>query len=105
MDNIGKGPNHPPQMPQMKVDIGQQPDLTCDSCGSIFFREDTFFIKKISALVSPTGEAGLAPLGPLFSCARCGHINEEFIPPAMRNKAPSAPVQKESNRPNLTIID
>ena len=35
--------------------------------------------RKLSALLSPSGEETLIPLQ-TFACAKCGHINEGFLP-------------------------
>lgn len=42
----------------------------CDKCGSYFFRETTV-LKKLSALMSPTGKEELIPL-PIWVCDKCG---------------------------------
>ena len=34
-------------------------------------------LKKLSALVSPTGQEALIPVA-AFACDSCGHINKEF---------------------------
>ena len=35
--------------------------------------------KKLSAVLSPSGQTSLIPLQ-LYKCTECGHINDEFIP-------------------------
>ena len=35
--------------------------------------------KKLSAVLSPTGEESLIPVQ-VFACNSCGHVNEQFIP-------------------------
>jgi hypothetical protein len=52
-------------------------DLKCEKCEKIFFTP-TVIIKKISALISPTGKEILAPIQ-MFQCASCGHVNESFL--------------------------
>ena len=34
-------------------------------------------LKKLSALVSPTGQEAIIPVA-AFACDSCGHINKEF---------------------------
>ena len=62
------------QQPQMNVDFTQTTGLSCDECKNETFSE-TFYIRKLSALLSPTGEESLIPV-PTFACAKCGHVNE-----------------------------
>jgi len=65
-------------MQQMPIDIEQAVSMTCDECGSELF-EIKYMIKKLSALVAPTGQDTLIPIQ-LFVCSNCNHINEEFLP-------------------------
>jgi len=62
----------------MPIDIEQAVSMTCDECGSELF-EIKYMIKKLSALVAPTGQDTLIPIQ-LFVCSNCNHINEEFLP-------------------------
>ena len=50
----------------------------CDKCGCQTF-EPIMVFKKLSAVLSPTGQTSLIPLQ-LYKCTDCGHINDEFIP-------------------------
>ena len=73
----GDGPNQ--EQPQrMSVDLNQASDIECSSCGNRFFHEVMFF-KKISALISPTGQEAIIPI-PTYACLECGNINKEFLP-------------------------
>ena len=63
-----------PEGPQMNVDFSQTTGLKCDECKNETFSE-TFYIRKLSALLSPTGEESLIPV-PTFACSKCGHVNE-----------------------------
>lgn len=71
----------PPQARQ-NVDLSMALDIVCESCGSKQFRE-VAFIKKVSALVSPTGKEMIVPVA-TFACAACSHVNIEFDPFANR---------------------
>ena len=53
-------------------------DISCEKCGNKYFTEVTA-IKKISALVSPTGKEILVPI-PVLACADCKHVNDIFLP-------------------------
>lgn len=63
---------------QAKPDFSQALDYVCEQCGNKAFVAQ-YLIKKFSALLSPTGEEALVPIQ-VFSCAKCGHINSDFIP-------------------------
>ena len=39
----------------------------------------SFFLKKLSALVSPTGQEAIIPVQ-VYSCGNCGHINSKLNP-------------------------
>ena len=62
---------------KLNIDLSNVDSVTCEECkGSTF--SPTFLIKKISALMSPTGKETLIPLQ-MFKCDKCGHINELFF--------------------------
>jgi DNA-directed RNA polymerase subunit RPC12/RpoP len=67
-----------PSSARPNVDLASALDVVCESCGSRQFRE-VAFIKKVSALLSPTGKEALIPVG-TFACAHCSHVNAEFDP-------------------------
>jgi hypothetical protein len=73
----------PPQQPGMNVDLAKAEDLVCENCGSHFFNL-VFMFKKISALMSPTGKATMAPIE-TFACIECGTVAKELLPKALKN--------------------
>ena len=66
----------PPRL--SKQAVASATDYKCDSCGNLFF-SPVFMLKKVSALMSPNGREVNFPVQ-TFGCAKCGHVNEEFIP-------------------------
>jgi len=62
----------------MKMNMELATDLECEKCKSRVF-SSCFLIKKIPALVSPTGKDTIVPVE-TFACISCDHINKEFIP-------------------------
>ena len=62
---------------QQKIDISKADTITCDDCGNASFIQ-AFFLKKISALMSPTGKEALIPMQ-VFSCGNCGKIPKNMI--------------------------
>lgn len=66
-----------PDQQQIKIDLKDAEDTKCDKCESVYF-VPAFMIKRVSPLVSPTGQEMLAPMQ-LFQCSSCGHVNDKFI--------------------------
>tara|TARA_R110000824_G_scaffold3614_4_gene17089 strand:+ start:807 stop:1016 length:210 start_codon:yes stop_codon:yes gene_type:complete len=62
---------------QIRVNLKDAEDVKCDECDNLYFTP-AVMIKKLSALVSPTGQETMMPLQ-LFQCNKCGHVNEEFV--------------------------
>ena len=58
------------------IDLTHAKDITCEKCGGVGFRQ-TMMLKKLSPLVSPTGQEAIIPVG-VFACDSCGHVNKEF---------------------------
>jgi len=63
---------------KMNVDMNMASDVICEKCEGFAF-SSCYLIKKISALVSPTGKEAIIPVE-TFVCNGCGHINKEFMP-------------------------
>jgi len=59
------------------VDLTHAKDIKCEKCEGMGFRQ-TMMLKKLSALVSPTGQEAIIPVG-AFACDSCGHVNKEFV--------------------------
>tara|TARA_R100000234_G_C4862350_1_gene119755 strand:- start:33 stop:299 length:267 start_codon:yes stop_codon:yes gene_type:complete len=80
--NKGQGPQPSQQNPNMQVKLALKDteDVSCDKCDHKLFTQLMMF-KKISAVMSPTGEESLIPVQ-VFACNSCGHVNEQFLPPA-----------------------
>ena len=66
------------QQPKLNVDLSKAQDVVCDNCGNYTFQE-VVLMKKVSALISPTGKEGIIPI-PVFACNACGYINKQFLP-------------------------
>ena len=58
------------------VDLTHATDIICEKCQGRGFRQ-TMMLKRLSALVSPTGQEAIIPVA-AFACDTCGHINKEF---------------------------
>ena len=71
-------PQNPRQPTGLNIDMSQTVAETCESCGNDTFLS-VFKIRKVSALLSPTGEVGMIPIQ-VFACSKCNHINKGFLP-------------------------
>jgi len=60
----------------LNINLNDAEDATCEECGCLFFKQ-VYAIKKLSALISPTGQEMMVPVQ-LFHCSSCGHMNESF---------------------------
>lgn len=61
----------------LNIDPNDLPSVECE-CGNDKFKEG-HIIKKLSSLISPSGEAGLIPIQ-VFICTECGEIPEQLNP-------------------------
>lgn len=60
--------------------------VVCDSCKGILFQPGVF-IRKLSPLLSEDGRPAYIPIPNVaFYCVKCGHVNDEFIPPQLKEK-------------------
>ena len=68
-------------MPQreegLQIDLSKTDTIVCEECGNASFIQ-AFFLKKVSALVSPTGKEAIVPMQ-VFSCGNCGTIPKNMI--------------------------
>ena len=61
---------------QEQIDFSKTTQIQCESCGGSTFKQ-TLLLRKMSALVSPTGQETIVPMQ-VFGCEKCGHVNKEF---------------------------
>ena len=61
---------------QQSIDISKATSIKCEKCEGKGFKQ-TMMLKKLSALMSPTGQEAIIPVA-AFACDSCGHINKEF---------------------------
>lgn len=84
---------------RMNLDLTNAQDITCENCGNYTFQE-VALMKRISALVSPTGKEAIVPI-PTFACNACGFINKQFLPVRMTEEGREEAQTEE--RPKLTL--
>ena len=87
--------NTPPQ----RIDLTNAQDVICENCGNYTFQE-VALMKRISAIVSPTGKAAIVPF-PVFSCNACGFVNKEFLP--ITPPTDEQTTIRENPRPSLKL--
>lgn len=85
---------------QINVDLSNAQDIVCENCGNYTF-EEVLLMKKLSALLSPTGKEAIVPI-PTFACNACGFINKQFLPAAMRNEDTSS-ADEPTGAPQLKL--
>ena len=61
---------------QQTIDMSQTTPVKCEKCENLTFKQ-TLLIRKLSALVSPSGQETVIPVA-VFACEKCGHVNSEF---------------------------
>ena len=65
-------PMKPLPKQQVQVDLKDADTMKCQKCGNSIFIQG-YVIKKISAIVSPTGKEVIAPIQ-VFNCGNCGEM-------------------------------
>jgi Zn finger protein HypA/HybF involved in hydrogenase expression len=70
-------PNPAPPKANVQLDLNEADTITCKECGNASFIE-SYFLKRISALVSPTGKEAIVPIQ-VFACGNCGSIPQKMI--------------------------
>ena len=71
--------SHPKPAPpkQMELDMSKVDTIQCEDCGNASFIP-AFFLKKISALMSPTGKEAIVPIQ-VYSCGNCGVVPQKML--------------------------
>lgn len=75
-------PLRPESAPVQGIDINKTSPTICECCNKEAFQE-AVVLRKISALISPTGKEGFVPVQ-VFACVACGHVNNDFLPKELR---------------------
>ena len=61
---------------QVKVDLKDAETVRCEECNNAVFIP-AFFMKRLSPLVSPTGQEALIPIQ-VYSCGNCGKVPDKL---------------------------
>ena len=62
---------------QVQVDIRDAETIKCNDCNNYLFIT-SFVLKRLSAIVSPTGQEALIPVQ-VYSCGNCGKVAEGML--------------------------
>ena len=66
-----------PDLGNTPPDMSKAKHMVCEKCQNKTFKQ-TLLLKKLSALLSPTGHETIVPTA-VFACEKCGHVNQEFF--------------------------
>ena len=61
---------------EVQVDLSEAETNKCEHCGNYTFIQ-SFFLKRISPIVSPTGQEAIVPIQ-VFACGNCGAVPEKM---------------------------
>ena len=67
----------PPREDGLQIDISKADTIVCEECGNASFIP-AFFLKKVSALMSPTGQEAIIPIQ-VYSCGNCGTVPRKLL--------------------------
>jgi len=72
-------PRKPIKKPQanVQVDLREADTIKCGDCGNYLFIT-SFILKRLSAIVSPSGEEALVPVQ-VYSCGDCGKVPSKLL--------------------------
>ena len=68
---------------QMNISLDKTTGITFDKCDNNIFIEG-MLLRKASRFITGTAQDAMIPI-PVFTCSKCGHVNEEFLPMQLRN--------------------
>ena len=71
-------PLKPIKQPQKQININDTESVKCEECGNYSFIQ-SFFIRRISPIVSPTGQEAMVPIQ-VYSCGNCGTVPKSMMP-------------------------
>ena len=85
----------PQQQIQQQVDLTKADTIKCEDCGNYLFIT-SHVIKRISAILSPTGQEALVPIQ-VYSCGNCGKVPKVFLE--------GSGIEEEAKEDSLSRLD
>lgn len=67
---------------QLKVSLDKTLPILCEECGSQAFQE-ALMLRKVSKFLTGDAQDGVLPVA-TFVCAKCGHVNSDFMPKELK---------------------
>ena len=71
------------QQMNLNITLDKTTGIVCEECNNETFLE-VVLLRKASRFVTGTSQDAIIPI-PVFACAECAHVNEDFIPIQLRN--------------------
>lgn len=68
--------------PKLNVSLNKTTPIVCEECGNQTFTE-AVILREVSKFLTGQPQDGIIPI-PVFACSSCGHINEKFMPPELK---------------------
>jgi uncharacterized Zn finger protein len=69
----------------VNITLDKTAAVSCDECSHEVFQEGVM-LRKASRFITGTAQDAIIPIQ-VFSCVKCGHVNEEFLPTQLKNKS------------------
>lgn len=70
------------QQPKLNISLDKTTPMVCEECENQSFQE-CVLIRKASKFLTGTNQDAIIPI-PVFSCTKCGHVNEDLLPTELR---------------------
>lgn len=67
---------------QLNISLDKTTSIVCNKCKHNIFIQGVV-LRKASRFLTGTAQDALIPV-PVFACAKCQHVNEEFLPIQLR---------------------
>ena len=67
---------------QLNISLDKTTGVGCDRCGNQVFQEGVM-LRKASRFLTGTSQDAMIPIQ-VYSCSKCGHVNNEFLPLQLR---------------------
>ena len=68
----------------LNITLDKTAAVSCDECSHEVFQEGVM-LRKASRFITGTAQDAIIPIQ-VFTCTKCGHVNEEFLPSQLKNK-------------------
>lgn len=63
---------------QLNINMDKTTGIVCDKCKNAVFSPG-ILLRKASRFLTGTSQDAIIPIQ-VFSCNKCGHVNDEFLP-------------------------